>query len=126
MFRTILDEVLQKVDGAICVSLMGIDGIPIEEVRRPEGVATKGPQALNLDLIAAEYAAVQKRVAKTTEGLDLDSMRELAVVTDGHMLLLSTVSKDYFLLLLLDAPVGMGKARHELRKAQLKLRDEVA
>ncbi|MFN7974527.1 MAG: hypothetical protein U0166_19610 [Acidobacteriota bacterium] len=120
MFRAILEDVLRRVEGALMVSLMGTDGIPIEEVRR-EGAGDPA----NRDLIAAEYAALQKRIVKTHEGLELRRLREVAVVTEGLAMLLHMVGRDYFLLMMLSGTTGMGRARYELSKAHLKLQDEI-
>lgn len=122
VFRSILDEVLGKVDGALSVTLMGTDGIPIDEVR----AAGSGQSGMNLDLIAAEYAALQKRVAKTNQGLEMSEVKELQIVTDSLVVLLSMVGPEYFLLLLMKAATGIGRARYELLRARLRLEAELA
>ena len=121
-FRPILEDVLRNVDGAVSVSLMGIDGIPIEEVR----CSGDAGDAVSVDLISAEYAALQKRIAKTNEGLDMQSFQELQVITDGLSVVMSMVSSDYFLLLLSTARHGLGRARYELHKAQLRVQGEIS
>lgn len=121
MFAKILREVLGHVDEALCVSLMGTDGIPIEEV-----VCDGGDRELNRDLISAEYAALQKRIAKTNEGLDLRELREVLIATDTLLILVRMVSSDYFLLLMMAPRGGVGRARYELRKAEMRLQREIA
>ena len=121
MFRTVLEEILAKVPGALSVALMGVDGIPIEEARVP----ADRQAGLNVDLIAAEYAALQKRIAKTNQGLDLTEVREFQIVTDRLAVLLNMVSAEYFLLLLMDRAAGTGRARYELHRAQLRLEAEL-
>lgn len=121
MFRPILDEVLNKVDGALSVTLMGTDGIPIAEVRAKAGASSE----FNLDLIAAEYAALQKRIAKTNHGLELADVQELQIVTESLVVVLSMVGPEYFLLLLMKAATSLGRARYELQRARLQLESEL-
>lgn len=121
MFRAILDKLMTRVEGALCVSLMGTDGIPIEEVRAP----TFAVGSVNTELVCAEYAALQRRIAKTNDGLDLPGFRELVVTTDPITVIVGMINEDYFLVLLME-PRATGRARYEVRKAQIVLEREMA
>jgi len=95
---------------------MGTDGIPIEEVGEETGVSG--------ELVAVEYAALQKRIATTNMGLDLAPLDEFSVATSELLILVRMVTRDYFLLLLLAGRTGFGRARYELRKAGIQLQGE--
>ena len=99
---------------------MGTDGIPIDEARREE------VGDLNIDLVAAEYAATLTRIIKMNAGLELGAMREVNVTVDQLALTFTMVSDEYFLVLMQSPPVGTGRARYELSKARLQLQQEVA
>jgi predicted regulator of Ras-like GTPase activity (Roadblock/LC7/MglB family) len=101
VFGTALARVAERVEGTRAVSLVGADGIPIE--------TWGSPQSLTIETVAAEMSA----------------LREIATVTDGGIAVLSRVTGEYYLLLLLAREGNLGRGRFELRKAAAALEKEL-
>jgi hypothetical protein len=53
-------------------------------------------------------------------------MRELVVSLEGAILIMRLLSRDYFVVLAINAQGNLGRGRFELRKAELKLAKEFA
>ncbi len=52
-------------------------------------------------------------------------MRSFAVTTDRYVLMISALTDDYYLLLVLHADGNAGRARFELRRAVLLFEDDL-
>jgi predicted regulator of Ras-like GTPase activity (Roadblock/LC7/MglB family) len=116
VFKKILATILQQVDGAIAISLIGLDGIAVESVN-PTGVA--------LDSMGAELGGFVKSIRVSSSDLDSGDVQQLTVVTDRYAIFLSAVTHDYFVLLVIAATGNYGRARFELARARQPLRAEL-
>jgi predicted regulator of Ras-like GTPase activity (Roadblock/LC7/MglB family) len=96
IFQDALRRIAERVDGARVVSLVGLDGIPIDSYG-------------SIDGLSAESVAVQ----------------QLSLVTDRFVSILSRVTEEYYLLLLLSQDGNIGRGRFELRKAAAALEKEL-
>ena len=74
MFESRLQHVLEQIDGALAVSLVGQDGIPVESAGGKEG--------LDLDALAAELLAQTKSITDDHRELDVGEVRQFSVTTD--------------------------------------------
>jgi predicted regulator of Ras-like GTPase activity (Roadblock/LC7/MglB family) len=117
-FEETLRAIVDRIDGAVGAVIMGLDGISVARVDARPGV-------VDIDVAAAEYTALLRKSMRTMEDdASLGEMRELVVVSDRLAFLITLITREYFLLLVLESPGGLGRARFELRKAQLKLEEE--
>lgn len=117
VFEEALDRIATRVSGTRAVSLVGADGIP---------VATRGAmEGLSIETVAAEMGGLVKaaRTAGTASGSG--EIREIATVTDTGITVLSRVTGEYYLLLLLAREGNLGRGRFELRKAAAALEKEL-
>lgn len=119
-FAETLAGIASRIEGCAAVLILGIDGIPIES-----HVHEMDP-TLDLDSVAAEFTTLVKRGARTASDTELGEMREMVVTTDLMSFLLRPITPDYFLLLALNPGGNVGRARFELRKAQLAMEAEFA
>ena len=98
-------------------SIMGIDGISVAR-------ADKQGLEVDLDGIAAEYTTLIRKSMRNNEGAALGQLQELIVAAERFAFLIKPITAEYFLVLVLTGPGVLGRARFELRKAQLALEEE--
>ncbi|HVR41926.1 MAG TPA: roadblock/LC7 domain-containing protein [Thermoanaerobaculia bacterium] len=115
-FREVLEEISARVEGTRAVSLMGTDGIAIDTVN---------PGGLPLENIGAEFGSFFRDLRVSNTELDTGEVRQLTVMTDRYVTLLTSLTSDYFLLVILSADGNYGRARFEMAKAKFKLQDEL-
>jgi predicted regulator of Ras-like GTPase activity (Roadblock/LC7/MglB family) len=117
MFDEILKNIVARTDGAVGALIMGLDGISVARADREDS-------PIDIDVIAAEYTTLLRKSTKGTDDAALGPLRELVVSADRFAFLIKPITAEYFLVLVLGANRGLGRARFELRKAQLALEEE--
>jgi len=113
VFADTLRRIAERVEGTRAVSLVGVDGIPIDTYGPGEGVSVES--------VAAEMGSF----VKSNRPLDGGAVQQLCLVTDGGKAILSRVTEEYYLLLLLTREGNFGRGRFELKKAALALEKEL-
>jgi predicted regulator of Ras-like GTPase activity (Roadblock/LC7/MglB family) len=98
--------------------LVGTDGIIIERV----GVEKEA----DFDALAAEYAVVLNRSRATATDTGLGQLNELLTITDESILLTKILNEDYFVMLRLASQSSLGRARFEVRRAELLIEEMFA
>jgi len=119
-FADTLTEITDRIEGCAAAIILGIDGIPIERQVRDID------PAIDIDLVATEFTTLVRRNMRTASDTELGDMREMVFVTDLLTLVLRPITSEYFLLLALNPGGNVGRARFELRKAQLEMEAEFA
>lgn len=119
-FLDSLTAMTDRIEGCAAVVILGIDGIPIERKVRDLH------QSFDIDVIATEFTSLVRRSMRTAEDTGLGDLREMVFVTEALTFLLRPITAEYFLLLALKAGTSVGRARFELRRAQLALESEFA
>jgi len=118
MFLEQLSRISNRIDGAVALSLVAKDGIPVESF-------SSDPD-LDLDVLAAELVAQARSISENHRQLDVGEVQQLSVMTDRLTLMVSSVAADYYLLLVLGPEGNYGKARFELRRARLLLEADLS
>ena len=116
MFRTILQDIQKRVDGAIAVSLIGLDGIAIESIKT-DGVP--------LDVMGAEFGGFVKSIRLSNTELNTGDVLQFSIVTEKYTAFLSAVTPEYYVLLVMKPDGNYGRARFELARAKQLLRNEL-
>lgn len=116
VFRDILESIRTRVDGTLAVSLIALDGIAIESINSG---------SVPLDVIGAEFGGFIKSVRLSNTDLNTGDVLHFSLITEKYITLLSAVTPEYFLLLVMRPDGNYGRARHELAKAKFALRDEL-
>lgn len=113
-FKAALKGLVESTAGAIGASIMGYDGIPIDDYL---------PTSVDFDvqLLVVEYANLMKEVRQTIDVLKTGSMEEMCVTTAKVKVLVRTVNDEFFLLLLLAPDGNYGKGRYLLRQEAPRL-----
>ncbi|MGH9365390.1 MAG: roadblock/LC7 domain-containing protein [Thermoanaerobaculia bacterium] len=117
VFQDILRRIAERVDGAQAVSLVGLDGVLIDSYGKMEG--------LSIESVAAELGAFVKSAQSPHAAARVGTVEQLAVVTQRAITILSRVTEEYYLLLLLSREGNFGRGRFELRRAALSLEKEL-
>lgn len=116
VFREALESIRDHVEGALAVSLIALDGIAIESIKA---------DSVPLDVMGAEFGGFIKSVRLSNTDLHTGDVLQFSLFTEKYITLLSAVTPEYFLLLVLSPDGNYGRARHELAKAKHALRDEL-
>ena len=118
MFLDQLSRISNRIEGAVALSLVARDGIPVESF-------SSDPD-FDLDVLAAELVAQARSISENHRELDVGEVQQLSVMTDRLTLMVSSVAADYYLLLVLGPEGNYGKARFELRRARLLLEADLS
>jgi len=118
MFLEHLSRISNRIDGAVALSLVAKDGIPVESF-------SSDPD-LDLDVLAAELVAQARSISENHRELHVGEVQQLSVMTDRLTLMVSSVAADYYLLLVLGPEGNYGRARFELRRARLLLEADLS
>lgn len=116
MFRKVLEGIESRVSGTLALSLMGLDGIAIETLNRG---------GLPLDAISAQFGSFLKSIRVSNRELNTGEIDQFALMTDRYTTVLSAVTSEYFILMILSPDAEYGRARYELKRAKFALEDEL-
>lgn len=120
MFKEALQTIVEKTEGSLGALIMGADGLSVEKYFNEEGYAA------NLDVAAAEFTSLVRSAARSGNDLALGDLRELMVALANVTFIMRLFNKDYFVVLAIKPEGNLGRARYELRKAELMLAHEFA
>ena len=115
MFKKVLQGIRDRVEGALAVSLMSLDGIAIESIK---------DDTVPLDVLGAEFGGFIKSIRPNPE-LNTGEVLQFSLVAEKYVTFLSAVTPEYFVLLVMRPDGNYGRARFELSKAKHALRDEL-
>lgn len=116
MFRKVLADLLQRVEGAMAASLIGLDGIAVETINDRD---------VPLEILGAEFGSFIKSIRHANTELNTGEVLQFSLVTEKYITFLSEVTPEYFILLVLRPDGNYGRARFELSRAKYLLRDEL-
>ncbi|HYU26223.1 MAG TPA: hypothetical protein VEO74_13535 [Thermoanaerobaculia bacterium] len=116
MFKRVLEGIRDRVDGALAVSLIGLDGIAVESIKSDD---------VPLDVMGAEFGGFVKSVRLSNTDLNAGDVLQFALVTEKYITFLSAITPEYYVLLVMRPDGNYGRARFELAKAKHLLRDEL-
>ena len=119
MFREVLQEVVEKTDGAIAAILMGYDGIPVEQYVDDDAV-------LDVETVGMEYSVILKQIKNAAEMLDIGSANEVAIRAERMTTIIRLVTDEYFLAVALRPAGNFGKARYLMRVRSSALASNLA
>jgi predicted regulator of Ras-like GTPase activity (Roadblock/LC7/MglB family) len=120
MFRETLEAIVERTEGSLGALIMGIDGIAVERLLKQEG------NEANLDVAAAEFTSLLRNAQRAGKDTGLGNLRELVITLDGAVILMRLLGKEYFVVLAIRPDGNFGRARFELRKAELQIASEFA
>ena len=120
MFKDILETVIERTEGSLGALIMGLDGIAVERSLK------EARHEANLDVAAAEFTSLVRNAQRAGKDTGLGGLHELVVSLDDAILLIRLLGRDYFVVLAIRPEGNLGRARFELRKAELQMSGEFA
>jgi len=117
MFLERLSEISDRIGGVRALSLVASDGIAVESMSSGDD--------LDLEAVAAELMNQVQSIGESHRDLDLGQVLNFSVSTGEMTLMVSSLSDNYYLLLVLGPEGSYGRARFELRRARLLFANEL-
>jgi predicted regulator of Ras-like GTPase activity (Roadblock/LC7/MglB family) len=117
LFRDTLRGIAERAGGARAVAIVGLDGISVETYVVAQDVS--------IELVAAELMAFLKSAQNPRAEMFSGQIRELTIVGGESRIILSRISRRYYLLLLLGGEGFLGQGRYELARAAAALEKEL-
>ena len=115
-FTPTLKETVQRVDGAVSASIIGIDGMPVEEYAVEK--------IINLDDLSAESSQMMKNVDSAAQSLGLGEAGEFSIISDLCGIIMRKINSEYYLALIIRPDGNYGKGRFVLRTMVARLEKE--
>ena len=112
-----LNLLLDRIDGALAVSLVAADGIPVATASRDGG--------FDIEALAAELLTQVRAIADEQRDLAVGEVHQYSVSTDRFTILIGRLQAGYYLLLVTERGSSYGRARFELRRARLLFEDDL-
>lgn len=116
MFKAVLRGIGEQVERSLGIIIVGIDGIIIEQLSFSSD--------FDFEQIGAELTPLLKDVTHLLTHSELGGLEEMAILTARAKFIIRSLTRNYFILLVLSPDGSYGRARYELRKAQLVLENE--
>ena len=120
MFKDLLENIIERTEGSLGALIMGVDGIAVERSLKQAG------QEANLDVAAAEFTSLVRNAQRAGNDTGLGNLHELVISLENAVVLMRLLGRDYFVVLAIDPEGNLGRARFELRKAELLMAREFA
>jgi predicted regulator of Ras-like GTPase activity (Roadblock/LC7/MglB family) len=115
-FTPVLKEAVQRVDGAVSASIIGIDGMPVEEF--------SVEKLINLDDLSAESSQMMKDISNAAESLGLGQAGEFSIISELCGIIMRKINDEYYFALVIKPDGNYGKGRFILRSAVGKIENE--
>lgn len=116
-FIDFLKELVDGVDGGVAATLMGMDGIAVEQYIRAGGY--------DVETVGVEYGKVIEAIKNASGLLDLGTVEEVMVATQTSDILLRMATPEYYIAFVLGHNSNIGKARYLARKAAERAAEEL-
>lgn len=117
VFRTVLAEVKARVEGCVAISLIALDGIAVESLN--DGIVP-------IETLGAEFGSFIKAILNANTELNTGTVEQFSLMTEKYTAVMSAVTSEYYILLVLEPGGNYGRARFELSKAKYRLSDELS
>ncbi|MFZ3137293.1 MAG: hypothetical protein WA126_07885 [Thermodesulfovibrionales bacterium] len=115
-FLEVLEDIVDKVDGAVSAMIIGRDGMSVQEYAREKLVDLTG--------LSAEASAMIKDISLAADNLGLGEAREFSIISDRCGIIMRKINTDYYLALVIKPDGNYGKGRFILKTAIPKLEGE--
>jgi len=101
--------------GVIATAIADTDGIPVESF---------GGSRDQIEEVVAEFSTFLREVSSANRELQLGDLQQVAVAGSDRIVVLTTITDDYFLMTVVESDGNPGKARFASRLAAFRLRRE--
>ena len=118
-FKAILEQLVERVPGAIAAVLADWEGEAVSAYTSGEGTD------YNIKFIGAHHGILLGHARKMLTELQLGQAREINFVMDNFHVLTAAVNREYYVVLALAPETSLALARFELRQALTRLKQEI-
>jgi len=118
-FRTILEELVERVPGARAAVLADWEGEAVAAYTSGEGTD------YDIKFIGAHHGIILDHARQVLAELHLGQAREISFVQEQFHVLTAPVNSEYYVVLTLGPDTPLGRARFELRQALSQLKKEI-
>jgi predicted regulator of Ras-like GTPase activity (Roadblock/LC7/MglB family) len=122
-FSSILQQIVDGCDGAIGASLMGEDGIPIQQVLSSHGPG--GMPSEDISTAGVEFGRILAETRKASDAVEGGALFESIILLARFTLIFRVVDSETYLLVVLSPDANFGKARYLIRRSMLSLLEEL-
>jgi len=114
--KGVLKEIVENIDGGLGATVIGYDGIPLDEYIKEDA-------PIDLQVLAVEYATVLKEIRKAVEVLNSGLMEEISINTDVTRVIIRVIDNDLFVVFALLSDGNYGKGRYILKRQVPRIRE---
>lgn len=123
----LLTTAVEKVPGAVAISLLGVDGVAVETINGPKLLprddGTLGPESS--EAWEVELADLMLTAQRSARSLRWGTVDNVTMEAEAVTFLTRMITPDYFLLLVMEKEGNMGRARFELRRVGATLAESL-
>lgn len=105
-----LEQICQRVEGVFAATVMGLDGLPVDTVRKEPS-----PTETDIPALLVEYSNLLGQVQKSAQMFAAGNLEELSIRSENVTTIIRTINQEYFLALALRNTGNLGKGRYLLR-----------
>ncbi len=102
---------------AVFTAVIGSDGLPVTVNMQHEMDKAKE---------SAEIALIFNDISKVSKALNMGNFIDLFFSTDKFETVISNVNRDYFIVMIMEKPANIGRARLEMNYVISKLRSKIS
>lgn len=124
-FETTLQSIVDECGGGYSAALMGLDGIPISQVRSTREESPSDPLDGDVSVAGIEFGRIFAEMAKASDALGTGGVRESVILLDRVSLVFHAIEDDIVLVLALRPDGNLGKARYLIRRNLMAIRADL-
>jgi predicted regulator of Ras-like GTPase activity (Roadblock/LC7/MglB family) len=109
MFKEILKDIVEGIEGCVGGVLMGLDGIEIDSYIKEDKAK------LDIVSLAMEFSVIASQVKNFSNLLEIENIDELSLYTSKSAIIIRMLKDDYFVAVGITPPGFVGKGRYILR-----------
>lgn len=122
-FTEHLQSISSRVEGVIAVTLMGLDGIPVENY---ESETKDEDGEVDVSSLLIEYSSLISQVKRSAQMFSAGGLEEISITSERLTTIIRPVTEDYFLALAMRTNANLGKGRYLLRIHAPRLASELS
>lgn len=106
-----LEKIHKGVDGALAITIMGMDGLPVDSLQP----SVSEHEDLDVNSLLIEYSSLLAQVKNSAQMFAAGGLEELSIASERLTMIIRPVNDEYFVALALMPGANFGKGRYLLR-----------
>jgi len=115
-FEEMIKSLSKVIEGTVFIGIIGKDGLP---------VSVKTNENFEKSESSAEIAGIFNTIQSTINSLNMGSLLDFFIDTDKFGTFVSKINEEYFLAIIMLAPVNIGRCKLETRRTIPKIRQMI-